>query len=1774
MNKILCNLQVGLSLALCSLALSPVSTTAQSRTAGQMVVAPGWENRDSIRFAIFAPFSYGPFNTEPILNREMDTLMANSIGYFGPIDLGYSPIGDRAHGDICSLSGTVLDNLPAVKQRIFYAESQPDISLNGWIINDNGNFFRYIDNTGQFHNNEYDANDISPYMEFPQSSDSVKQTFTSSRYGSPQTLCFGLEGKTVLGYNDARMATNNPSVSIPSNLLATYASYPFGSRWRRDSVWGYDHVHLDSAWIPDTVVLSDTARNFAAILEFNIDTSTILMDSSRGLPKDSLPLVRLQITFKNGNDSTSVSVLPYVPFKTPTNPTAAGWYLALDTTITLAIYRTMKDTSNAIDWRSPDVLNGNSRALSHSGGWRFKQLHVLLKPDTDMKGIMAASITNDTKGTYGESSGSPAFSRRVNQDEIVNCDTTISGLPNLPLIEMEVLSTFRAPLRVRSLCWQDTMADKYFYRKRINSDSTHSLSLNGTPGGYDDSIMHALHLIDLTVPAGVSREFLVTDYGPQSYLSASVMGLWDYLCGKYKRFSVHLHEQDGGGWVEQYRRERMSHNDVPPAMIENEATYLYAPFRYANDVFPLDYLYGGWHDSVNFATTWPQSFDNVGTMEIGRTDTTADSLKAYEQYTAQWAGMATNDFILHSRQMALNAKNHPETKRFAIEQGIQGWGLNAGPKYTYPTYDQRPTTPEETICQTFAYIANGVTSFNNAQAFDGTSVVNDFGPGVFCPTATYMGYPAKGNADTLYVHDYNFGHHRFPWYSSSPVDSDGVKHSRYFGYSNHYRAHVAVLKRINQIYPTLKTLTWRNAYSAHRSSNIVNADSATKRDAFLKIQYTQPVNRWLRNADKSYIDSTSRKDSPTQTFVEVGLFDDSSKHNHAALLVNTRMWPSLMDSSDVAYYNAGLLAKDQCHTTLGDIDVRKVFMRIDNTQLPVGDTGAYYVVHDLWHPDTSWLVKSDSAFAVYLKPGDAKFLYFQKGYSILASKTAEADTLGFSFNNGRRVAERVKSSQTVECYTRNHKLYVSYAAFGSTFAGQNERSQADAIATGFEQLLDTNFCAVPSITVGQNDTTVALTYIRRFAAGQWRVMVLLQNGIGQPWYSDTLPGTYYDTSANFSYITPVIAPSNALDYVVIAANSTSNASPYKLLATRFKVGSAPYTSNSTTLFSDTLPLLFPTVASRPLDSTFWPIRYAWQRNDHIYYAQARDTTFDGSIFFTQPFEVNPVYKKPRRLDRYLPGCVHRHPSIAVGGILDESLPTPVWVSYPTAIIPCLGCSSTLSIKSGFPSKYPMGAPSVEDFVTWESQLNTHKVIDSLNSGKNFWPVETGNHQQMLNAGSKYIAGAVSWGGYNIFPQYNTDTVAFDTLYHYPQVSEGTRIWDLAHEYFYDGIDAQYHDWTRIVWQNRTNNANHPDTMECVGWIPGWQRTEFNDMGNYPSDAQATDSLSHWTDSSTVPRSIVFVDGSVDAADGYRAVHVTNGWMPLLGTPIHAYPKPGWSVYWSDTTVDNCPNVLANIEVGTGQLSTTGGSVPVIWNSPNIARPYTEDATWPVIPSYPAEVRTKTFKYNAGSSLFLPRVVDTIDVNGIKNALSTDSDYFICWTALWKASDSTLIATLDSMMIMKGGATLPTALDSGAITYHFAGGIPSDSAFITTDVYRGDTTDTLARIYRERSISDTLYPSFKRAAKQVPADEPIALFVHPNPFNQQTYLDVMGPSGPATTIIVYDILGRTVQKLYDGLMPSSEALHFTFDGQGLTSGTYFVRVTSGNQVVTRRLQLIK
>jgi hypothetical protein len=79
--------------------------------------------------------------------------------------------------------------------------------------------------------------------------------------------------------------------------------------------------------------------------------------------------------------------------------------------------------------------------------------------------------------------------------------------------------------------------------------------------------------------------------------------------------------------------------------------------------------------------------------------------------------------------------------------------------------------------------------------------------------------------------------------------------------------------------------------------------------------------------------------------------------------------------------------------------------------------------------------------------------------------------------------------------------------------------------------------------------------------------------------------------------------------------------------------------------------------------------------------------------------------------------------------------------------------------------------------------------------------------------------------------------------------------------------------------------------------------------------------------------------------------------------------------------------------------------------------------------------------------------------------------------------------------------------------------------------------------------------------------------YPNPFNPSTQIQFTLRTSNIARLSVYDILGREVAVLVDGLMPAG-AHQVTFDASGLASGIYMYRLQSGGQSITRRMILIK
>ncbi|MBI5060386.1 T9SS type A sorting domain-containing protein [candidate division KSB1 bacterium] len=82
-----------------------------------------------------------------------------------------------------------------------------------------------------------------------------------------------------------------------------------------------------------------------------------------------------------------------------------------------------------------------------------------------------------------------------------------------------------------------------------------------------------------------------------------------------------------------------------------------------------------------------------------------------------------------------------------------------------------------------------------------------------------------------------------------------------------------------------------------------------------------------------------------------------------------------------------------------------------------------------------------------------------------------------------------------------------------------------------------------------------------------------------------------------------------------------------------------------------------------------------------------------------------------------------------------------------------------------------------------------------------------------------------------------------------------------------------------------------------------------------------------------------------------------------------------------------------------------------------------------------------------------------------------------------------------------------------------------------------------------------------------------LTAYPNPFNPSTTIRLSLEGASRVSIAVYDVTGRRVAQLHEGLLPAGEQ-EFTLDATGLTAGVYFCRMASDAAPRTVKLLLLR
>lgn len=81
-------------------------------------------------------------------------------------------------------------------------------------------------------------------------------------------------------------------------------------------------------------------------------------------------------------------------------------------------------------------------------------------------------------------------------------------------------------------------------------------------------------------------------------------------------------------------------------------------------------------------------------------------------------------------------------------------------------------------------------------------------------------------------------------------------------------------------------------------------------------------------------------------------------------------------------------------------------------------------------------------------------------------------------------------------------------------------------------------------------------------------------------------------------------------------------------------------------------------------------------------------------------------------------------------------------------------------------------------------------------------------------------------------------------------------------------------------------------------------------------------------------------------------------------------------------------------------------------------------------------------------------------------------------------------------------------------------------------------------------------------------------IYPNPFNPTAAFQVAVAEAQEVNIEVYDMLGRSVARIYRGHLEAGEQHLFTFNAEGLASGKYMVSLRGETFNTTRQIALVK
>jgi hypothetical protein len=174
-----------------------------------------------------------------------------------------------------------------------------------------------------------------------------------------------------------------------------------------------------------------------------------------------------------------------------------------------------------------------------------------------------------------------------------------------------------------------------------------------------------------------------------------------------------------------------------------------------------------------------------------------------------------------------------------------------------------------------------------------------------------------------------------------------------------------------------------------------------------------------------------------------------------------------------------------------------------------------------------------------------------------------------------------------------------------------------------------------------------------------------------------------------------------------------------------------------------------------------------------------------------------------------------------------------------------------------------------------------------------------------------------------------------------------------------------------------------------------------------------------------------------------------------------------------------------------------------------------------------------------------------------------------------------LAPVSSGMILSGTELTHSSnrpMTSGTISLQFNYTAPStagtDSLFATGLATNSDgsTSGDDWNWAPEKKIIVKNSVGIQNISSEVPASFKLGQNF-PNPFNPTTNIRFSLPESAVTTLTIYDISGKVIDKAFNGKL-SAGVYEYQLNGSNLSTGVYFYTLTAGSNVITKKMMLTK